>query len=314
MLYRKFCKNENISAIGFGSWAIGGADWGKTDDEKSIKAIITAIENGVNFIDTADFYGFGHSEILIKRALDLIGKKNIFIATKFGTDFYNIKPQDGVRTKLNYTRDYLIFAAEQSLKRLGTDCIDLIQLHSPSIEYLENDEPWEALYQLKKDGKIKYAGLSVHSYQESEHVELVLKYKELISSLQIRYNMLERNGEKKLFQTAMDNDISIIARVPMLYGFMTGKYDINTRFADRDHRQKNLSPEKLIQYSAELEKYKPFFEEYQEYSRSQLAIAFTISNPAVTTAIPGGKTPEQVIENCKAANIDKNIFSRFYKI
>ncbi len=137
-----------VSTIGFGAWAIGGMHWGKTDDEVSMQALHAAIDQGVTLIDTADVYGFGHSEELIAKVIKERGKENLVIATKAGSDFYHADPADddgyGAITP-NYSKEYLISAAEKSLKRLKVEALDILQLHSPELKILERDDPWLAL-------------------------------------------------------------------------------------------------------------------------------------------------------------------------
>jgi aryl-alcohol dehydrogenase-like predicted oxidoreductase len=145
-------RGPEVSTIGFGAWAIGGVNWGKTDDNESIKALREAIDQNVTFIDTADVYGFGHSEELISKVIKEHGKKNIIIATKAGSDFYNATAEDNKgygSIKPNYTKEYLIFAVEKSLKRLNLETLDILQLHSPDLNLLEKEEPWLALDTLK---------------------------------------------------------------------------------------------------------------------------------------------------------------------
>ena len=162
MKYRKLGLNgPEISTVGFGAWGISGRDWGNTDDEKSKKALHAALDSGVNFIDTADVYGFGHSEELIRKVLDERSDKDrIVIATKAGNNFYPFINQAHDITPMNddYSVKHLEFAVEQSLKRLNLECLNLLQLHSPGLAILEKDEPWEALTRLKSSGKIKHAG------------------------------------------------------------------------------------------------------------------------------------------------------------
>jgi len=159
MKYRKLGLNgPKISTVGFGAWGISGRDWGQTDDKKSKKAIHSALDAGVNFIDTADVYGFGHSEDLIRQVLDeRTDKDNIVVATKAGNNFYPFIGQDLKTTPGNndYSIKHLEFAVEQSLKRLNVEQLDILQLHSPELETLEQDEPWQALERLKNSGKIK---------------------------------------------------------------------------------------------------------------------------------------------------------------
>lgn len=296
-----------VSIIGFGAWGISGRDWGVTDDLNSKKAIHAALDNGVNFIDTADVYGFGHSEQLISEVLDERGRRdNVVIATKAGNNFYPYLGKDFDTTPANpdYSKKHLIFAAEQSLKRLKVDVLDLLQLHSPSLDILENDEPWEALQILKDQGKIKLAGLSVQSFKETEQAHLLDEHFNLLDVLQVRYNLLEREAEEVLFPKAQQYGMGVIVRIPILFGFLAGKFGPETRFGDNDHRRFNLSPEKLTGYLERLNKMEPFFNKYKDHSMAQLALRFTVSHPACHVVIPGGKTPAQVIENAAAGDLE----------
>ena len=184
MKYRKLGLNgPKVSTVGFGAWGISGRDWGKTDDKNSIKAIHAALDAGVNFIDTADVYGFGHSEELIRKVLDeRTDKDKIVIASKAGNNFYPFIGQDHITTPMNddYSIKHLEFAVEQSLKRLNVERLDILQLHSPGPEILEKDEPWSALERLKKAGKIKHAGWSVQSFQETAQAHILERHHDLI--------------------------------------------------------------------------------------------------------------------------------------
>ncbi len=295
-----------VSTIGFGAWAIGGMNWGKTDDEVSKRALNEALDQGVTLIDTADVYGFGHSEELIAEVMKQRGKGNVIIATKAGNDFYFATEEDDQGygpIRQNYEKDYIIYAAEQSLKRLGVDALDILQLHSPDLDKLERDEPWLALEQLKRDGKILHAGLSIQSFKETEQAHLLDLHHDILDSIQVRYNLLEREAEKVLFPKAMQYGIGVIVRIPLLFGLLTGKFDRNTKFTGDDHRKMNLSPEKLEKYLAQLEKMKPLFERYPDQTMAQVSLRFCISHPACHTAIPGAKTPQQVQDNCAASDL-----------
>ena len=144
-----------VSEIGFGAWAIGGTSWGPTDDDESVRAIQKAIDLGVNFIDTADIYGRGHSETLILKAL-ACRKNKYYLATKVGNDFYY---KEGAPALKNFEPQYIRFAVEQSLKRLKRECIDVYQLHNPATEIIERGEVFEALDGLKEQGKIGFYGV-----------------------------------------------------------------------------------------------------------------------------------------------------------
>ncbi len=307
MQYTKLGKRgPMVSTIGFGAWAIGGMNWGKTDDEVSKRALNEALDQGVTLIDTADVYGFGHSEELIAEVIKQRGKGNVIIATKAGNDFYFATEEDDQGygpIRQNYNKDYLIYAAEQSLKRLGVETLDILQLHSPDLEKLERDEPWLALEQLKRDGKILHAGLSIQSFKETEQAHLLDLHHDILDSIQVRYNLLEREAEKVLFPKAMQYGIGVIVRIPLLFGLLTGKFDRNTKFTGDDHRKMNLSPEKLEKYLTQLDKMKPLFERYPDQTMAQVSLRFCISHPACHTAIPGAKTPQQVRDNCAASDL-----------
>jgi aryl-alcohol dehydrogenase-like predicted oxidoreductase len=307
MQYKKLGKNGPlVSTIGFGAWAIGGMHWGKTDDEVSIKALHEAIDLGVTLIDTADVYGFGHSEELIARVLKERGKENLVIATKAGSDFYHADPEDdegyGAITP-NYSKDYLIGAAEKSLKRLQVDALDILQLHSPELNFLERDEPWLALETLKKDGKIKHAGLSIKSFAETRQASVLDLHHDILDCIQVRYNLLEREAEDVLFPKALDYGIGVIVRIPLLFGLLTGKFDRNSKFGEDDHRRMNLSAEKLDKYLLDLEGHQSLFDSYKEQSKTQVSLRFSITHPACQTVIPGAKTSEQVRENCSSSDL-----------
>jgi aryl-alcohol dehydrogenase-like predicted oxidoreductase len=308
MKYTKLGKNGPlISTIGFGAWGISGRDWGKTDDTKSKAALHQALDSGVTFIDTADTYGSGHSEELIHEVLKERGNKdNVIIATKAGNNFYPYLGEKHKTTPGNpdYSKKHLIFAAEQSIRRLGVDALDILQLHSPDSSLLEKDEPWEALETLKQQGKIKHAGWSVQSFRETEQAHFLEEHHNLIDVIQVRYNLLEREAEKKLFPMALKYGTGVIVRIPILFGFLSGKFSRHSKFGEDDHRRFNLSPEKLEKYLSQLENFQSFFNEHDQFSMAQLSLRFCISHPACHTAIPGGKTPQQVVENVAASDIE----------
>lgn len=307
MKYTKLGKRgPKISTIGFGAWAIGGINWGKTDDKVSKQALYAALDQGVTLIDTADVYGFGHSEELIAEVIQERGKNELIIATKAGNDFYHSTASDDKGygpIRQNADRDYLIYAVEQSLKRLNVDVIDILQLHSPDTEKLQQDAPWEALEKLKAQGKIRHAAWSVQSFQETEQAFLLDRHHELIDSIQVRYNLLEREAEKVLFPKAQRYGIGVIVRIPLLFGLLTGKFNRDTQFAPDDHRSFNLSSEKLAIHLTNLEKLQPLFDAYPDQSMTQVSLRFCISHPACHTAIPGAKTPQQVADNCAASDL-----------
>jgi len=315
MKYRKLGANgPEVSTVGFGAWGISGRDWGNTDDQNSKKAIHAALDTGVNFIDTADVYGFGHSEELVRQVMDERSDKDtIVIASKAGNNFYPYLGQTHELTPTNhdYSVKHLEFAAEQSLKRLNVEALDILQLHSPGLEILERDEPWLALERLKKAGKIKHAGWSVQSFQETTQAHILERHHELIDVIQVRYNLLEREAEKVLFPLASTYGTGIIVRIPLLFGLLSGKFDHDTTFGENDHRKLNLSPEKMKAYFEGLSGYQPVFDNHPDYTMAQLSLRFCISHPACHVVIPGGKTEKQVQENAVASDLDFIPFETF---
>jgi len=295
-----------ITTIGFGAWAIGGRDWGETDDQESKDALNSALDRGITFIDTADVYGFGHSEDLIAEVLSARKSGDVVIATKAGNDFYHGSEDDDVGYgpyRQNYNKDYLISAAEKSLQRLKVESLDVLQLHSPDTEKLEQNDPWEALAYLKEQKMIQYAGWSVQSFKETEQAKFLDTYHELIDCIQVRYNLLERDAEEVLFPKAQEYGIGVIVRIPLLFGLLTGKFDRNTRFGEDDHRRFNLAPEKLNLYMDQLERMQPLFDEYPDQTMAQVSLRFCISHPACSVAIPAAKTPKQVEDNARASEL-----------
>jgi aryl-alcohol dehydrogenase-like predicted oxidoreductase len=296
-----------VSTIGFGAWAIGGMNWGQTDDTVSKNALHKALDSGVTLIDTADVYGFGHSEKLIHDVLKERGKGDIIIATKAGNDFYNADNSDDKgygAIRQTYSKEYIISAAEKSMKRLDIDSLDILQLHSPDTDKLEMDEPWEALNQLKKDGKIRYAGWSVQSFQETSQAHILERHHELLDCIQVRYNLLEREAEEQLFPLAKKYGVGVIVRIPLLFGFLSGKFDINSTFSENDHRRMNLSKDKLHNYISKLNNMQSLFDHYPDHSMAVTSLRFCISHPACHTVIPGAKTAQQTKENCLAGDLD----------
>lgn len=301
-----------VSVIGFGAWAIGGRNWGPTDDDVSRAALHAALDAGVTLIDTADVYGCGHSETLIAEVLRVRGgeaarqRAGILVATKAGNDFYHAAAADDRGygpIRQNYDRDYLMSAAERSLRRLGVDALDLLQLHSGDRAQLERDDPWDALATLKRQGKIRWAGWSVQSFQETAQADLLDARHGVLDCLQVRYNLLERDAERELLPRARRYGLGVIVRIPLLFGLLTGKFTPASTFGPDDHRRMNLAPEKLAEYLPRLAALQPLFERYPHQTRTQVALRFCTSHPACHTTIPGAKTPAQVAENAAAGDL-----------
>lgn len=296
MLKNQLGKNgPRITTIGFGAWAIGGPwqwGWGSVNDKESIDAINTAIENGINWIDTAAVYGYGHSEKIVGEAIKGIREK-VFLATKCGMI------NDGTgNAVINNDPENIRKECEESLKRLNTDYIDLYQIHWPD-EKVDVESSWEMMAKLKDEGKVKYIGVC------NFDVELLKRCMKIerVQSLQPPYSLLRRNVENEILPYCLQNEIGVVVYSPMQAGLLTGKFDIN-KLAPDDWRRKGSSfREPNLSRALELvEKLRPIAES-RNITVGNLAVSWVLSNKAVTSAIVGARNSEQVKENVIAANI-----------
>lgn len=315
MNYRPFGKTDwQVSEIGFGSWAIGGDAWGKTDDVEAIAALNRAIDLGVNFLDTADVYGDGHSERLIAQVRQQ-RPEQLYIVTKAGR---RLNPH----TAQGYNRQNLTAFVERSLQNLQSETLDMLQLHCPPSEVYDMPEVFEILEGLVQQGKLRYYGVSV------ERVEEALKaitYPNL-QSVQIIFNMFRFKPSEKFFAAAKERQIGIVVRVPLASGLLTGKYQADTQFAATDHRNYNRHGEAFdqgetfsgVDYSAGLEA----VEELRSLvppgmSMAQFALGWILMFPEVSTVIAGAKNPAQAEDNCQASSLpalDQQTMQRIQQI
>lgn len=279
-----------VSEIGFGAWAIGGNkhgnSYGPTNDDESMAAVRRAFELGCNFYDTADIYGWGHSEELLGQALADVRERCI-IATKVGGDFYH------GQVRINFARDYVEFALKKSLERLGTDYVDLYQLHNPSLEMIRDGRIFEVMRQLKRSGRIRFWGVSIHA--PIEGVEAIRVGKP--DSIQVVYNLLRPHAAESLFPYAEANGVAVIAREPLANGFLTGKYSAASTFTPGDIR--HSWPASFILSRVMTTEMLRFLEKPNR-SLAQAALGFALSNDAVSVAIPGAKNVKQIEENFRA--------------
>src|ERR1039457_2504505 len=288
-----------VSEVSFGAWAIGGA-WGSVDDAESRGALEKAIDCGVNFIDTADVYGMGRSERLIAQ-LKRDHKEEIVVATKAGR---RLSPH----TAEGYNEKNLTGFIEDSLRHLATDSLDLLQLHCPPTDVYYRPELFGFLDRLMEAGKIRYYGVSV------ERVEEALKAIEYpnVQSVQIIFNCFRHRPAELFFEQARKRQVGILARVPLASGLLTGKLTRDSQFAADDHRNFNRHGESFdvgetfsgVDYSTALEaieELRPLAPE--RASLAQFALRWILEFDAVTCAIPGGKRPDQVADNCAASDL-----------
>jgi aryl-alcohol dehydrogenase-like predicted oxidoreductase len=300
MQYRRLGRTGwKVSAVSFGCWAIGGA-WGPVDDKESIESLNRAVELGVNFFDTADIYGNGHSEQLLAQ-LCRECSETIYIATKAGR---RLNPHIAA----GYNRKNLTAFVEQSLKNLDAETIDLLQLHCPPTEVYYMPEVFGVLDELTEAGKIRYYGVSV------EKVEEALKAIEYpnVQTIQIIFNMFRHRPNELFFEQAKKRKVGILARVPLASGMLTGKLKPDTTFAPDDHRKFNRYGEAFdkgetfsgVDYDVGLRA----VEELKAVcpkgmSLVQFALRWILMFDAVTCAIPGAKRPSQAQENFAAADL-----------
>ena len=288
-----------VSAVSFGAWAIGG-QWGHVDDSESLQALREAVEQGVNFFDTADVYGDGRSEKLLAQLYrDHSG--DIYVATKVGR---RLDPH----TAGGYNRENLTAFVERSLRNLDREALDLLQLHCPPTEVYYRPEVFGVLNDLKQAGKVRHYGVSV------EKVEEALKAIEYpaVETVQIIFNMFRQRPAELFFEEAKKRDIGILTRVPLASGLLTGKFSRDTSFAETDHRNYNrdgeafdrgetfagVDYERGLQAVEELEAICP-----DDMSMVQFALRWILMFDAVTCAIPGAKRPAQAKENAASADL-----------
>ena len=292
MQYRQFGNTDlKVSEIGFGAWAIGGGTmigntsigWGDTDDTVSVKAIQAALVAGINFFDTADVYGLGHSEELLGNTIGSC--KDIIIATKVG----NVSRNEQFTT--DYSKEYILKACEASLKRLKRETIDYYQLHTARLTHLQQGECIEAMQQLHQEGKIRYWGLSLNTFAPLPEADHLIN-NNLGNGFQLVLNLLNQKA-LPLINKAHEKGYGIIARMALQFGLLTGKFDNGVSFAANDHRKSRLTKEVIESANTALVPVWGLCEKYN-CSKTQLALSYVLSYPGVSTLIPGIRTAEQV--------------------
>lgn len=317
MNYRKFGNTDlTVSEIGFGTWAIGGAafvgnlaiGWGPSDDKVSIAAIHAAMDAGINFFDTADFYGLGHSEMLLGKTIG--NRKDILIASKVGQ-----KAGDDGKVAHDYTKDYMIKACDESLQRLQRDHIDFHHLHVARMHHLENGECIEAMQQLQKEGKIRYWGISLITFNPFPEADFFFK-NNLGNGFQLVFNLINQKALPILSQAA-EKGYGVIARMPLQFGLLSGNIKLGTVFSNDDHRSYRVVPS-ITEATLQIlkEQVWPLCEKYQT-TESGLALSYILSYPEISTVIPGIRTPQHVALNTehlvKIEEADKKHLQQLYQ-
>lgn len=300
MQYRQLGNSElKVSTISMGCWAIGGA-WGSVSDDESRRALHCAVDQGINFFDTADVYGDGRSERLVGELVRAT-KAELFVASKAGR---RLSPH----LATGYNRENLTAFVERTLSNLKLDRLDLLQLHCPPPQVYYQPEVFEVLDDLVQAGKLRYYGVSV------EKVEEALKAIEYpgVRSVQIIFNAFRQRPQEQLLAMCKARGVGVLARVPLASGLLTGKLTKSSQFEADDHR--NFNREGQAFDVGETFSGVPFEVGLQAVERlrplvvpgaglAQMALRWILMNDAVTCAIPGGKSPEQVAQNASAADL-----------
>lgn len=278
----------NITPIILGTWQTGKKMWVGIDDQESIKAIRTAVDAGINTIDTAEVYGDGHSETIIAEAVSHLRDRLVYATKVFANH-------------LKY--EQVIEACEGSLRRLKTDYLDLYQIHWPSgswnTEIIPIEETMKALNTLKEQGKIRAIGVSNFNHQQLKEASQYGR----IDSLQPPYSLFWRQVEQDALPYCVENNISILAYSPLAQGILTGKFKADHQFLEGDHRAKNklFLPDNYARVQSALSQLQIFTEKYN-CNLAQLALAWLIAQPQ-TNVISGVRNEQQILENIKAIEV-----------
>ncbi len=310
MEYRKIGNSDlELSVVTFGAWAAGGWMWGGTERAGSVKAIKESYDLGVTSIDTAPVYGQGTSEEIVGEAIKGIPRDKVQILTKYGLSwdtkkgefFFSSVNNQGQPIDIHRfaSKETIIKECETSLRLLGTDYIDLYQIHwaDPTTPI---HETMEAVAKLIQDGKVRYAGVCNYNVEQMTEAE---KYINLISN-QVSYSMVKRSIEAELVPYMLEKKKSILAYSPMERGLLTGKIKPEHQFAEGDHRASNQSftEENIKRTNAFLDKIKPLAEA-KKVSLGQLVVRWTVEQPGITIALVGARNADQAIQNAKAMEL-----------
>jgi aryl-alcohol dehydrogenase-like predicted oxidoreductase len=287
-----------VSEIGYGAWGIGGQQWKGGTDEESVRALRRALELGVDFIDTALAYGEGHSEQLVGSVVKS-SPHRVFVATKVPpkNSIWPAAPGSNLDDVFPY--DYIVRCTEQSLRNLGMETVDLQQLHVWDPGWLARDEWKRALDHLKRDGKVRYVGISINDHQPDTALEVVATG--LIDTVQVIYNIFDQTPEGNLFPAVQRHNVGVLARVPLDEGSLTGKISEKTRFEGDEFRafyfrgdRKRQVVERVSALQKDLEG--------TPGTLPEIALRFCLSHPAVSTVIPGMRQVRNVESNCAVSD------------
>jgi aryl-alcohol dehydrogenase-like predicted oxidoreductase len=299
MKYRKLGRTGfEVSDIGYGAWGIGGKQWIGATDKVSLATLRAAIDRGVNFIDTALAYGDGKSEELVGRAVEESGHR-IYIATKVPPRNRLWPARPGIGIDEVFPHDYIIACTEQSLKNLGVDIIDLLQLHVWNPDWLDRDE-WRLGFEaLKSSGKVRAVGISINDHQPDSALGIIETG--LIDTVQVIYNIFDQTPERSLFPACIAHDIGVIARVPFDEGSLTARITEETVFPEGDFREYYFRGDRRKQVRERVAAILRDLNLPDSSHMPEIAMRFCLSHPAVSTVIPGMRSISSVEGNAMAA-------------
>jgi aryl-alcohol dehydrogenase-like predicted oxidoreductase len=302
MKYRTLPNTDlSLSTVGFGLWTVSTTWWGISDDSTGIDLMRRAFDLGITFYDTADTYGEGKGETLLADALG-DRRDKIVIGTKFGYDFYNNTDRRGQQERpQDFRPEFIRFACEQSLKRLGTDYIDIYQAHNPRMPAVMDDDIFATLEDLKSEGKIRHYAAALGPANGWEAEGLALARDRRIAALQIIYNMFEQEPGRPLIEASEQNGVGVLIRVPHSSGLLEGKYTLDTTFEKGDHRA-HRPREWLIEGLQKLDRVS-FLTDGTGRTIAQAAIQYCLESPNVVSVLPNVYNEEQLVEFAEGADV-----------
>jgi aryl-alcohol dehydrogenase-like predicted oxidoreductase len=299
MIYRTLGKTGlEVSELGFGAWGIGGTMWIGADDDESGRALRLAIESGVNFLDTAYGYGDGHSEELVGAAVRE-SSETVYVASKVPPKNRRWPAQPGVRAEDAFPADWIVTCTERSLGNLGLETIDVQQLHVWSDEWVDQGDWLDGIEQLKRDGKIRFFGVSINDHQPENALRLVESG--LVDTVQVIYNVFDQSPEDALFPAAESARVGVIVRVPFDEGALTGSVRPETTFPEGDFRNRYFAGERRREVWERVQAIAGDLD--VEVGRlAEIALRFCLSHSAVSVVIPGMRSTRNVERNVQAAS------------
>jgi len=288
----------SVSEIGFGSWGIGRSLWVGAEDSESLRALNRAVDLGLNFIDTALGYGEGHSERLVGQIVRS-RPETIYVSTKVPPKNREWPARDGVPATETFPADYIVSRTESSLKNLGLDRIDIQQLHVWSDQWVGQGDWVEAIEKLKREGKIRFFGISINDHQPENAIRLVESG--LVDTVQVIYNIFDQTPEERLFEAVQKHNVGVIVRVPFDEGGLTGKITPQTTFPEGDFRNRYFRGDRPSQV---FERVNAIQEDLGIKSEevAETALRFVLNHPAVSTVIPGMRSVDHAEKNCRVSD------------